>query len=56
MTGGLMVIVSASKPRDRGFELHTGPDHDSSYETSAGWEVGWFLFSGSGLDSDLNKL
>ena len=29
--------VSASQPRDRGFEPHTGDDHDSSYDTSTGW-------------------
>ena len=29
--------VSASQPRDRGFEPHTGHDHDSSYDTSTGW-------------------
>ena len=34
---GLMVEVSASQPRNRGFEPHTGHDHDSSYETSTGW-------------------
>ena len=28
---------SASQPRDRGFEPHTGHDHDSSYDTSTGW-------------------
>ena len=26
--------MSASQPRDRGFEPHTGHDHDSSYDTS----------------------
>ena len=36
--------VSASQPRDRGFEPHTGHDHDSSYDTSTG--------PGSGLESD----
>ena len=34
---GLMDKVSASQPRDRGFEPHTGHDHDSSYNTSTGW-------------------
>ena len=34
--GGLMDKVSVSQPRDRGFEPHTGYDHDSSYETSTG--------------------
>ena len=34
---GLMDKVSASHPRDRGFEPHTGQDHDSSYDTSTGW-------------------
>ena len=29
--------VSASQPRDRGFEPHTGHDHDSLYDTSTGW-------------------
>ena len=29
--------VSALQPRDRGFEPHTGHDHDSSYDTSSGW-------------------
>ena len=32
--------VSASQPRDRGFEPHTchdHDDHDSSYDTSTGW-------------------
>ena len=29
--------VSASKPRDRGFEPHMGHDHDSSYDTSTVW-------------------
>ena len=28
--------VSASQPRDCGFELHTGHDHGSSYDTSTG--------------------
>ena len=39
---GLIDKVSASQPRDRGFEPYTGHDHDSSYDTSAGWfqEVG----------------
>ena len=31
--------VSASQPRDCGFEPHTGHDHDSSYDTSTGWLV-----------------
>ena len=26
--------MSASQPRALGFELHTGHDHDSSYDTS----------------------
>ena len=34
---GLMDKVSTSQPRDRGFEPHTGHDHDSSYDTSTGW-------------------
>ena len=29
--------VSASQPRDRGFESHSDHDHDSSYDTSTGW-------------------
>ena len=29
--------VSASQPRDRGFEPHMGHDQDSSYDTSIGW-------------------
>ena len=29
--------VSASQPRDRGYEPHTGHDHYSSYDTSTGW-------------------
>ena len=29
--------VSASQPRDHGYESHMGHDHDSSYDTSAGW-------------------
>ena len=34
---GLMDKVSALQPRHRGFEPHTGHDHDSSYVTSTGW-------------------
>ena len=34
---GLMDKMSASQPRDRGFEPHTGHDHESSYDTSTGW-------------------
>ena len=34
---GLMGKVSASQPPDRGFEPHSGHDHDSSYNTSTGW-------------------
>ena len=38
MYGDLMDKVSASQPKDRGFEPHTGNDHDSSYDnTSTGW-------------------
>ena len=33
----LMDKVSASQPRNRGFEPHTGHDHESSYDTSTGW-------------------
>ena len=29
--------VSASQPHGRGFDRHTGHDHDSSYDTSTGW-------------------
>ena len=29
--------VSASQPRDHGFEPHSGHDHDTSYDTSTGW-------------------
>ena len=36
-SGGLMDKVSATQPRDRGFEPHTGHDHDSSFDTSTGW-------------------
>ena len=43
--------VSVSQPLDRGFEHHTGHDHDSSYDTSTGWFV-----PGSGLESDLKKV
>ena len=32
-SGDLMDNVSASQPRDRGFEHHTCHDHDSSYES-----------------------
>ena len=35
--GGLTDKVSASQPRDRGFEPYTGGDHDSSYDTTTGW-------------------
>ena len=28
--------VSVSQPRDRGFEPHTGNDHDPSYDTGTG--------------------
>ena len=34
---GLMEKVFASQPWDRGFEPHTGHDHDSSYDISTGW-------------------
>ena len=33
---GLMDKVSASQPCDREFELHTGHEHDSSYDTITG--------------------
>ena len=36
-SGGLMDKVSASQPRDRGFETHTDHDHDSSYDSNTGW-------------------
>ena len=29
--------VSASQPRDHGFEPHMGQEHDSSYDSSTGW-------------------
>ena len=32
-----MDTVSASQPRDCGFEPHTGHGHDSSYDISNGW-------------------
>ena len=32
-----MVKVSASQPRDRGFEPQKGREHDSSLDTSTGW-------------------
>ena len=35
-SSGLMDKVSVSQPRNRGFELHTGHDYDSSYDTSTG--------------------
>ena len=35
-SNGLMDNVSASQPRDHGFEPHMGHDHDSSYDTSTG--------------------
>ena len=35
--GGLIVEVSASQPRDRAFEPHTGHVYVSSYDTSTGW-------------------
>ena len=34
---GLMDKVSASQPRNRVFEPHTGHDHNSSSDTSTGW-------------------
>ena len=36
-SGGLKVGVSASQPRDHGFEHNTSHDHDFSYGTSDGW-------------------
>ena len=36
-SGGLMDQVSASQPRDHGFEPHIGHDHDSIYDTSTVW-------------------
>ena len=35
-SNGLVDKVSASQPRDHGFEPHAGHDHDSSYDTSTG--------------------
>ena len=35
-SGSLMNKVSASQPRDRGFEPLTGHEHNSSYDTSTG--------------------
>ena len=35
-SGSLMDNVSAPQPQDRGFEPHTGHNHDSSYDTSTG--------------------
>ena len=32
-SGGLMDKVSASQPRDLGFECHTGDVHDSLYDS-----------------------
>ena len=34
---GLMAKVSASQPRNPGFESHTDHDHESSYDTNSGW-------------------
>ena len=41
--GCVMAKVSASPPRDRGFEPQMGHDHDSSFGTSTGWfqEADW---------------
>ena len=36
-SGGLMIKVSALQTWDRGFEPHTGHNHDSSYDTSTDW-------------------
>jgi hypothetical protein len=36
-SGGLVVTVSASQPRDHWFEPYSGHDHVSSYDTSTGW-------------------
>jgi hypothetical protein len=36
-SSGLVVKVSASQPRDYGFEPYSGHDHVSSYDTSTGW-------------------
>ena len=50
-----MEKASASQPQDHGFKLHTGHDHNSSYDTSTGWfqEVD-LVDSSSGLEK--NKL
>ena len=34
---GLVAEVSASRPKDRGFEPHQGHDHVSPEDTSTGW-------------------
>ena len=36
-SGDLMDKVSASQPRDRGFEPHTCHDHYFSFDTSTAW-------------------
>ena len=36
-SGGLMVQVYASQPRDHEFKHHMGHSHDSSYDTSTSW-------------------
>ena len=36
-SGGLMVMASASQPRDLRFEHHKDHEGDSSYDTSTGW-------------------
>ena len=36
-SSGLMDKVSASQPRDHGFEPHMGHHHNYSYDTSTGW-------------------
>jgi hypothetical protein len=35
-SGSLVVIVSASQPRDHGFEPYFGHDHVSSYDINTG--------------------
>jgi hypothetical protein len=37
MSGGLMLNVSASKPRDHEFEPYTVHNNVTSYDTRTGW-------------------
>jgi hypothetical protein len=36
-SGGIVVKVSASQPKDHVFEPYSGHDYVSSYDTSTGW-------------------